>query len=379
MTATGHPPRSGANWQRHWPALCALAAEPPSTSAIDDGCYQLLRGMRVFRTLLPKDLQGNEADPLDAMAMIEALAMLSGTIGWISLVGVTGAIFASELEPPAAREIYADPDAIIAYAGAPNGTLTPADNGQFVVSGHWDLVSGLSHASWVAVGCRITSEPDCGTAVAIVRGGDCATRFSWDPVGLVGTGTGAVSVDQVPVPPQHVISDRPASSDHRRRRRHRHLIPSLIASVSLGIATAALDEAAQQLSAEPAPPSGPRRADSERAQHLLGRAHAELRGARAFLREATAETWQRARLGHDLGLDLGALHRLAATHAAAVAAETSATVATLAGTRAVTASDQNCRRWIDARTITANITVRDLYYRVYGGVATGGQIPQSWP
>jgi hypothetical protein len=51
----------------------------------------------------------------------------------------------------------------------------------------------------------------------------------------------------------------------------------------------------------------------------------------------------------------------------------------LAGTRAVTVSDQLCRRWADARTITANITVRDIYYRVYGGVLAGGQIPTSWP
>jgi len=36
-------------------------------------------------------------------------------------------------------------------------------------------------------------------------------------------------------------------------------------------------------------------------------------------------------------------------------------------------------RWLDARTVLANITVRDLYYRVYGGVAAGGHIPTSWP
>jgi alkylation response protein AidB-like acyl-CoA dehydrogenase len=154
----------------------------------------------------------------------------------------------------------------------------------------------------------------------------------------------------------------------------------MIASVSLGIGGAALSEIAEHLSAEPAQSSGlRRRADSEHIQHVLGRAHAELRSARGLLREVTTETWRRACLGEDLGLEQGALHRLAATHATTVAAETSATVAMLAGTRAITVSDQLCRRWADARTITANITVRDLYYRVYGGVMTGGEIPSSWP
>ncbi len=378
MPTGGRAPKSGANWELHWPTLRALAGEAPLMSAVDDRCYQLLRDMQVFRTLLPSNLRGAEADPLNAMASIEDLATLSGTIGWISLVGMIGAIFAAELEPAAAREIYADPDIIVAYAGAPNGTLTPRD-GDFVLSGQWNLASALSHATWIAMGCRTGSEPDCGTAIAIVPARDCTTSLIWEPIGLAGTGTGTVSVDQASVPAGYVIVDQPQGVAARRRRRHRQVIPSMIASVSLGIAAAALSEVAEQMSAEPAQPTGLRRADSEHVQHLLGRAHAELRGARALLREVTAETWRRACLGQDLGLEHGALHRLAATHATTVAAETSATVATLAGTRAVTASDQLCRRWTDARTITANITVRDLYYRVYGGVAAGGQIPGSWP
>lgn len=378
MPVTGQAPTSRAGWELHWPALRALAGEAPRTAAVDDRCYQLLRDMQVFRTLLPGSLKGAEADPLDAMASIEALAALSGTIGWIALVGVTGAIFAAELDMAVAREIYADPDAVVAYAGATNGTLT-SENGRFVLSGQWNLASGLSHAAWIAAGCRIGSEPDGSAAVAIVPARDCTTSLSWEPIGLSGTGTGTVSIDRVSVLPDHVIADQAYDIQGRMRRRYRQVIPSMIASVSLGIGEAALSEIAEHLSAEPAQSSGFRRADSEHVQHLLGRAHAELRGARGLLREVTAETWRRACLGQDLGLEHGALHRLAATHATTVAAETSATVAMLAGTRGVTISDQLCRRWADARTITANITVRDLYYRVYGGVMTGGDIPSSWP
>jgi indole-3-acetate monooxygenase len=377
MHATDRAPTSRACWDLHWPALRALAGKAPCTAVIDDRCYQLLCDMQVFRTLLPSSLNGAQVDPPDAMATIEALAGVSGTIGWISLVGVTGAIFATELELAVAREIYANPDAIVAYAGAPNGSLTPATGG-FVLSGQWNVVSGLSHAAWIAVGCRMDGEPGT-TAVAIVPARDCTTSLTWEPIGLSGTGTGTVSIDRVAVPPDHVIADQPRDAEGWRRRRHRQLIPSLIASVSLGIGAAALSEMAEHLSAEPAQPSGLRRADSEHVQHVLGRAHAELRSARALLHEVTAETWYRACHGQDLGLEHGALHRLAASHATTVSTEASATVTALAGTRAVTASDQLCRRWADARTITANITVRDLYYRVYGGVMTGGQIPISWP
>lgn len=379
MSSPAYSTRYSADWDLHWCALSAVAAETPTTSAIDDRCYRLLRDMHVFRTLLPQALQGVEADPLDAMALIEDMATMSGTVGWVSLVGITGAIFATELEISAAQEVYADPDAMIAYAGASSGGTLARHRDHIVLSGRWDLASGLSHAAWVAVGCRIADGAHSGTAVALVPRPECEASFGWDPIGLAGTGTGAVSIEGASIPAHRVIFDRSPNGDHRSRRRYRQLIPSMIASVSLGVARAALDETAAWLSGEVAPQSGPRRADSEHVQHLVGRAHAELRSARAFLREVTAETWHRVCLGDDLGLGQGALHRLAATHAAAVAAETSAAVATFAGTRAVTGSNPICRRWIDARTITANITVRDLYYRVYGGVATGGQVPQSWP
>lgn len=379
MSVTAYSTQYSRDWDTHWCALSAIARETPTTPAIDNRCYRLLRDMHVFRTLLPHKLQGVEADPLDAMALIEDMATLSGTVGWVSLVGITGAIFATELAISAAREVYADPDAMIAYAGASSSGTVVRQGDHLVLSGRWDLASGLTHATWVAVGCQIVEGTDSGTAVVLVPRSECEVSFDWDPIGLAGTGTGAVAIEGAPIPRHRVIVDRSQTRDHRSRRRYRHLIPSMIASVSLGVARAALDETAAWLSGEAAPQSGPRRADSEHVQHLVGRAHAELRSARAFLREVTAETWRRACLGEDPGLDQGALHRLAATHAATVPAETSAAVATVAGTRAVTGSNPICRRWIDARTITANITVRDLYYRVYGGVATGGQVPHLWP
>lgn len=371
--------RYGPEWARRWSELAVVAADAASTAAVDDRCYELLREMKVFRTLLPRRLSGMEADPLDAMALVEDLASLSGTIGWVSFVGITGAIFAMELDAEAAGEIYADPDVLVAYAGVASGVLTRHGD-DFTLFGRWDVASGLSHARWVAVGCEIADDEGASNAaVAVLPRMDCDVSFGWDPIGLSGTGTGAIVIDGVTVAANRVVRERAREADHRHRRRYRLLIPSMMASVSLGVAQAALDDVAGWLSREPATVARIRRADSEHVQHLLGRAHAEVRSARAFLREVTAESWRRACLGDDLGLRHGALHRLAATHAATVAVEASSAVEALAGTRAVTRSDPACRRWIDARTIAANVTVRDLYYQVYGGVAAGGAIPATWP
>jgi alkylation response protein AidB-like acyl-CoA dehydrogenase len=365
----------GPDWDWYRAALLEADEAAAGGHAINDRCFALLRDLGVFRTLLPRELGGAEKEPLAAMALIEDLAALSGTLGWVSFVGVTGGMFAAELTPEAAREIYADPDALVAYAGAPAGALTRLDGG-YRLTGRWEPVSGLSHATWVAVGCRILGEPG-GPAVGIVPRRAGTVRFGWDPVGLSGTGTGALALDEVALPARRML--RAGARLDRRSTRYRTLVPSLMASVSLGLGRAALQETAAWLAAEPPGPDGRRRADSDQIQELLGRAYAEVRSARAFLLEVTAETWRRVCLGEDLGLEHGALHRLAASHAATVAAEVSSAVAALAGTRAVTRSHTQCRRWLDARTVTANVTVRSLYYQVYGGVAAGGAIPESWP
>jgi len=360
------------------------AVTAADSDKIDDRWFDLLREMGVFRSLLPAELAGAGLGPPEAMDLVEELATLSGNVGWISFVGLTGGIFATELPLDLARVIYADPDALVAYAGAANGRLDKDGDG-YVLTGHWEAASGLSRAAWVAVGCRMPdgdhhSRNSPGTAVAFVPRADCDASYAWKPVGLSGTGTGSLRIDGAAVAAEQLLPDPGRdAADYWRKRRGRLLIPSLMACVSLGLARAAIGEVVGQFASESDGRPGGRRADSEHVQHALGRLHADVRSARAFLREVTVDCWQRATAGEDLSLEQGALHRLAATHAAVVAAEASAAAAALIGVRGVTPSHAVCRHWIDARTVAANVTVRDLYYRVYGGAAMGGAIPQSWP
>jgi hypothetical protein len=74
-----------------------------------------------------------------------------------------------------------------------------------------------------------------------------------------------------------------------------------------------------------------------------------------------------------------ALQRLAASHAAHTASAAAEAMSRLAGVVAVTSGTQDSARWLEARTVLANITVRGLYYRVYGGVAADGAIPRACP
>jgi alkylation response protein AidB-like acyl-CoA dehydrogenase len=373
VAAEGEAPLNCARQAQDLSTLVTAVERLRTGQEFDDDCFKALQSVGVLRMLIPEDLGGVAAEPVHAMELIEDISAVGGSVGWISFAGVTGGIFATELPSAGAQEVYADPDILVAYAGFAGGVAIRHARG-FELSGHWPMASGLSHASWLALGCRSEDR----TAVAMVPRGACSVMYGWDPVGLTGTATGSVKVDSVLVPPDLMVWDG-HNLEQRRKMRYRMMIPSLMASVSLGLARATLEEVALGFAEAPTRPGTVRSADSEQVQHVLGRAHAEVCGARAFLREVTESSWRRLSLGEDLGLERGALLRLAATHAATVAAEATSAVAKLAGIRGVTTSQAITRRWLDARMVTANVTVRDLYYRVYGGVVVGGDIPDSWP
>lgn len=367
-------------WNGLWPELLD-AAQHVSIEArgpIHDRHYDLLRETGIFRALVPREHDGYQIDPLATLTLIEDLASVSGTLGWLAFTGATGGMFSVELPDIGVSEVYADPDHLIAYAGGIHGVLTRHDNA-FTVSGFWHMATGLSHAPWVAVGCTVADAEPSATAVALIPRTACEVGPYWSPVGLPGTGTAPLTVRDVKVPAHRVAYDIRADPANRRRRRFRVLVPSAIAAVSVGIGMASLDEAAVYLSHEQPRDLGTRRADSDLVQDLLGRHYAQMLAARSLLHEVTCEAWQRAANGDDLGLELGARHRLAATHAAHAAADAADATARLAGVTAVTNGQLASARWLDARTILANITVRDLYYRIYGGVAADGDIPRSWP
>lgn len=375
---TSRPPADGATWADLWPRMAGLERPAADAPALDDHVL-LLEQAGVLGALVPDELGGYGLDAPAGLAVIEDLAYLNGSLGWLAFVGMTGGMFSVELPADGARAIWEHSHPLIAYAGASNGVLTKDDDGDYRLSGSWHMASGVTNAAWVALGCKVDDGQPSATAVALVPATSCHVGPLWSPIGLPGTGTAPVSVESAVVRGDHVTFDLRDDDANRFRRRYRVLVPSAIAAVGVGIAMGCLDATAEHLAQEPRPEVGSRRADSDRVQHELGVHYANVLAARSLLHDATAEVWQLAHNGKDYGLELAARQRLAASHAANVAADAAEAMSRLAGVSAVTIGTSTSARWLEARTVLANVSVRDLYYRVYGGVAADGAIPRSWP
>ncbi|NKR92686.1 flavin-dependent monooxygenase [Rhodococcus hoagii] len=161
-----------------------------------------------FRLLQPHAFGGFEADPRDYYAAVRSLAGACGSTGWVaSVVGVHPwqlALF----DVRAQRDVWgANPDTLMSSAYAPMGRAIASDGG-FFFSGRWSYSSGSAHAAWVLVGGLVVD--DAGDPIDfrtfLIPARDYRIDDVWHTVGLRGTGSNDLVVEDVFVPDYRTLS-----------------------------------------------------------------------------------------------------------------------------------------------------------------------------
>jgi 3-hydroxy-9,10-secoandrosta-1,3,5(10)-triene-9,17-dione monooxygenase len=105
----------------------------------------------------------------------------------------------------AQHDVWRDsPDRKMGVSLAPNGTAQSARGG-FRLSGHWSWVSGVDHSDWAILGARLSDTPAEIRHFVIPRA-DFDIRDTWFNVGLRGSGSNDVIVDEVFVPAHRTLS-----------------------------------------------------------------------------------------------------------------------------------------------------------------------------
>lgn len=161
----------------------------------------------MFRLLQPKKYGGLEGDPLAFYEAVRLLSGACGSTGWVtSVMGVHP--WQVALFPKAAQdEVWADgPDVLMASSYAPVGQLNRTDGG-FRLKGRWSFSSGCDHADWLLLGALVmgpTGNP-VDFITALVPRADLEIVNVWDTVGLRGTGSNDVVVDDVFVPEHRTL------------------------------------------------------------------------------------------------------------------------------------------------------------------------------
>jgi 3-hydroxy-9,10-secoandrosta-1,3,5(10)-triene-9,17-dione monooxygenase len=276
----------------------------------------------LFRCLQPKRYGGFELDPGTLYQAVMEIGAVCGSTAWI--LGVIGihnwhlALFASQAQD----DVWGKDTGIqVSTSLAPTGTVTRVDGG-FRLRGRWSFSSGCDFCQWAALGGLVPplgdgDAPDMRTF--LVPRSDYTIDDTWYVVGLCGTGSKDVVVDDAFVPEYRTHSYRDAFyltnpgaavNDAPLYRLPFGLVfPACISSPAIGVALGALEAFRDQTTIRISPRDRSRVAEDPFAQLALAEAAAEVTAARDRLLGNFAEAMRTVRDGTALSLAQRARYR----------------------------------------------------------------------
>lgn len=190
------------------PTLRERADEAERLRVVPDASIKELEETGFFRMLQPKRFDGLEADPIDFYTAVREIASACGSTGWVaSVVGVHPwqiALFADEAQ----QAVWgADTSVRASSSYAPTGRAVLTEGG-YTLSGKWSFSSGCDHATWVLLGGLVLN--DEGQPVDfktfLVPREKYQINDVWNVVGLRGTGSNDIVVEETFIPEAFTLS-----------------------------------------------------------------------------------------------------------------------------------------------------------------------------
>ncbi|GAD82733.1 3-hydroxy-9,10-secoandrosta-1,3,5(10)-triene-9,17-dione monooxygenase oxygenase subunit [Nocardia asteroides] len=194
------------------PTLRERAQEAEDLRRVPDESMKALQETGFFRLLQPKQWGGHAADPVVFYDTVRKIASACGSTGWVAgIIGVHNwhlALFDQQAQQDVWGE---DTDVRISSSYAPMGAGQAVEGG-YIVRGSWAWSSGSDHATWAVLGGPVikNGKPvDFGSF--LIPRSDYRIDDVWNVVGLRGTGSNTVVVEDVFVPSHRFLSFRAMS------------------------------------------------------------------------------------------------------------------------------------------------------------------------
>jgi len=169
----------------------------------------------LYRVQQPKAYGGYEHG-LDTFVRVAGeIAAGCGSTGWVFSTGAQHQWQIGMYPKEAQDEVWsAAPRALAASSYAPTGVAVP-EAGGYRISGRWSLCSGVDIVQWMIIGVRIARSVDADpddVGFALVPASDYAIQPNWDVLGLQGTGSNDIVLDDVFLPAHRLLTREQALS-----------------------------------------------------------------------------------------------------------------------------------------------------------------------
>ena len=285
--------------REHAAALEQGSIPPPLVEALYDA--------GVFKAMLPREVGGLEAEPVEWLRLIEELARINASVGWMAFIQSGVGLTFLDPERFERFRLRGGGRLILAMSlGRLGGKAVKAEGG-YRISGRWPFASGSPYATWLggmSVVCDSAGAPVLDAngqpqrLLAIWPAGQARIIDTWDGLGLRGTGSGDIEITDLFVPDDQVNPGFYGPPAYDRALFRIKEMPEVgHGAHALGVASAARESFVAAVNSKPVPGAarpmvsvrpgrrpGPRGADAsarDRGRRLRGRDGQQGTGYRA--------------------------------------------------------------------------------------------------
>jgi alkylation response protein AidB-like acyl-CoA dehydrogenase len=236
------------------PTLRERSLATNKVGRIPDETIKDLWDSKLNYLLRPKKFGGPAVRPDEAFQVGFELGRGDGSAAWVWSVMLIHDLFVAHFPEAFQREYWGKDRTLSASSFLPHGKPTPA-NGGIRVSGKWSFCSGVDNADWLFLG--VFFGPPSGDSpmpdirYVMVPKGDYKIIDDWDVMGLRGTGSNSVVIDDKFVPDHRIVSHKemsdatsPGAKLHAEpvyRTPIWSFVPFTISAPACGVAQGALD------------------------------------------------------------------------------------------------------------------------------------------
>lgn len=343
------------------PRIASRSVTIENERRIDDETIADLKRAGVFRMLQPRRFGGREDSLLDFYEVVRTLAGACASTGWVAGVLGCHAWQVAQYGEQAQQEVWGeDPDVLVASSYSPIGRLTPVEGG-YRLTGRWGFSSGCDHTEWATLGCLLISEdarPRDFLTVLVPRG-DYQVVDVWNSVGLRGTGSNDIVVEDVFVPAHRAMRNYDQAKLRAPGRKvnpgplyampfgtvFTHAITAPVLGAVEGAQEAYLRAMRNRLRLSL---GGGRFAEDAHAQVIVARATSETDAARLQFDRNITDMWDKVVAGEEIPMDLRFRARRDQVRATERALQTIDSLFKTAGGASLTWGNPIERAWRDA-------------------------------